>query len=29
MRARAFVDGVTLHDLSSRIVAGEVRFEEP
>jgi hypothetical protein len=29
MRARAFVDGVTLYDLSSRIVAGEVRFEEP
>jgi hypothetical protein len=29
MRARAFVDGVTLYDLASRIVAGEVRFEEP
>ncbi|MEY3733275.1 MAG: hypothetical protein RL347_634 [Actinomycetota bacterium] len=27
MRAKAFVEGVTLYELSSRIITGEVRFE--
>lgn len=29
LRARAFVEGVTLYELASRIVAGDVRFEDP
>jgi hypothetical protein len=28
MRARAFVDGTTLYELASRIIAGDVRFED-
>lgn len=29
LRARAFVEGVTLYELASRVIAGDVRFETP
>ena len=29
LRARAFVEGVTLYELASRVVVGDVRFETP
>ncbi|MFM1964953.1 MAG: hypothetical protein RL134_678, partial [Actinomycetota bacterium] len=29
LRGRAFVEGITLYELASRVIAGDVRLEKP